>query len=106
MKKPLPECTLIVWSNQEEVKLYVVPNSEITPERERLLSRAAGYWINASNDIEGTQFLSNALSPKAEYCLEGDPADYCIWHDREISNKDAAKQKQNITRVISSGFWL
>jgi hypothetical protein len=97
--------TLIVWSNQEECKLYLIPNSEINARREKLLLQANGNWINVSDDTEGAQFLSNAFSPKREYCFEGNPEDYCIWKDREVSTEDAALSGQNIDRVISSGFW-
>lgn len=98
--------TLICWTNQEETKLYLIDNATLTPNQEKMLVKAAGQFVNATEKDDGAAFVSNALSDKTEYCFDGDPSGYCIWKDCEITHKKAAKGGLEINRVIVTGFWL
>jgi hypothetical protein len=106
MKNMTKEHTLIVYSNQETVDFFMIPNEKISIEQLSLLLEAEGKWINCHETNPGMQFLSNALSTKKEYCFEGDPKDYCIFSKFKVKSGSLRNGCAPVTRVISSGFWL
>lgn len=106
MTKSNKEHTLIVWSNQESVEFFMVPNEKISRDRLDLMLDADGRWINADENNAGMTFLNNALCEKKEYCFDGDVSDYCIFKKFKVKNGALSSGCAPITRVISSGFCL
>lgn len=106
MTKSNKEHTLIVWTNQESVEFFMVPNEKISNDQLDLMLEADGKWINAGKINPGMTFLNNALCVKEEYCFDGDDKDYCVFSKFKVKQGKLSTGCPPITRVISSGFWL
>jgi len=55
--------TLVIWEEvPETTKLFLIPDSEITPEIEGYLTLAHGRYTNSDDENEGLDFLNAAFT--------------------------------------------
>ncbi len=99
--------TLIIYSNiPESTDLFLVPSDTISGEELDLLLMADGKYINSDDTNNGMTFLSNALSTKKEYCMDGSPELYCKYSKFKVKDNPMSGGGFKISRVIVSGFFL
>ncbi len=97
--------TLIVYNMcPESVNFYAVPDDALTDEHVRLLTLAQNLMVNCDKPNEGTDFVTNALSSKKEYCSDDCPEEYkCCLAAYQVDDTLAAGP---FTRVFYTGFAL
>jgi hypothetical protein len=101
--------TLLVYSNvPEDQYFFIIPDNEMLPYWEEMLSLANGKLVNLDDMNAGMKWLMAATSSKKEYC-DADVEEHhhcCLLKYKHEASKEETSLVGPFSKVYVSGYIL